>query len=120
MRDVRGALGHIPPLPSKQEYDDVMRRLKAAQAALTLKLQTLREIEGWQRWANVGIQEQPCEKWRRLVRREPRRRTPTGFATCSSSGGRRPISACSEGWRLAAFEKGTRRSVVALGSALRG
>ena len=40
LRDVRGALGHVPPLPSKQEYDDVMRRLKAAQTALTSKLQS--------------------------------------------------------------------------------
>ncbi len=70
LRDVRGALGHLPPLPSKQEYDDVMRRLKAAQAALTSKLQSLREIEGWQRWANVGIQEQLCEKMEALKSEE--------------------------------------------------
>ncbi|MEP7304749.1 MAG: DUF349 domain-containing protein [Acidobacteriota bacterium] len=70
LRDVRGALGHVPPLPSKQDYDDVMRRLKAAQAALTPKLQALREIEGWQRWANVGIQEQLCEKMEALTSEE--------------------------------------------------
>ena len=39
---------------------------QAAQAALTPKLQELREIEGWQRWANVGIQEQLCEKMEAL------------------------------------------------------
>ena len=47
-----------------------MRRLKAAQAALTPKLQALREIEGWQRWANVGIQEQLCEKMEALKSEE--------------------------------------------------
>ena len=71
LRDVRGALGHVPPLPSKQDYDEVTRRLKAAQAVLTPKLQALREIEGWQRWANVGIQEQLCEKMEALKSEEP-------------------------------------------------
>ncbi len=43
-----------------------MRRLKAVQAALTPKLQELRDIEGWQRWANIGIQEQLCQKMEAL------------------------------------------------------
>jgi hypothetical protein len=67
LRDARNTLGHIPPLPSKQEYEEVMRRLKAVQAVLTPKLQALREVEGWQRWANVGIQEQLCEKMEALI-----------------------------------------------------
>jgi hypothetical protein len=66
LRDVRTALGQMPPLPSKQDYDDVMRRLKAAQSALTPKLLELREVADWQRWANVGIQEQLCEKMEAL------------------------------------------------------
>jgi hypothetical protein len=67
LRDVRNALGHIPPLPSKQDYEEVQRRLKALQTLLTPKLQALREVEGWQRWANVGIQEQLCEKMEALI-----------------------------------------------------
>jgi len=67
LRELRAAQGEVPPLPSKQDYDEVIRRLKAAQAALTPKLQELREIEGWQRWANVGIQEQLCEKMEALA-----------------------------------------------------
>jgi len=70
LRDVRGALGRVPPLPSKPDYDGVMRRLKAVQAVLNPKLQALREIEGWQRWANVGIQEQLCEKMEVLTSEE--------------------------------------------------
>ena len=31
----------------------------------------MREVAGWQRWANVGIQEQLCEKWRRSNGRRP-------------------------------------------------
>src|SRR5206468_4720046 len=33
---------------------------------LTAKVQELREVAGWQRWANVGIQEQLCEKMEAL------------------------------------------------------
>jgi hypothetical protein len=67
LRHVRVTLPAVPPLPSRQDHDDVVRRLKAVQAALTPKLQELREIEGWQRWANVGIQEQLCEKMEALT-----------------------------------------------------
>ncbi|HEY2905910.1 MAG TPA: DUF349 domain-containing protein [Vicinamibacterales bacterium] len=70
LRDVRAALGQMPPLPSKQDYDDVMRRLKAVQSALTPKVVELREVADWQRWANVGIQEQLCEKMEALAQVE--------------------------------------------------
>ncbi len=66
LRDVRAALGAMPQLPSKQDYDEIMHRLKAAQSALTPKVQELREVAGWQRWANVGIQEQLAEKMEAL------------------------------------------------------
>ncbi len=62
LRDVRAVLAAVPPLPSKQDYDEVVRRLKEVQGALTPKLQELRDLEDWQRWANVGIQDQLCEK----------------------------------------------------------
>jgi hypothetical protein len=67
LRDIRGALGAMPPLPSKKDYDEAMRRLKAVHAALTPKVQELREVADWQRWANVGIQEQLCEKMTALA-----------------------------------------------------
>jgi hypothetical protein len=67
LRDVRAALGTMPPLPSKKDYDEALRRLKASQAALTPKVQELREISDWQRWANIGIQEQLCEKMEALA-----------------------------------------------------
>jgi hypothetical protein len=66
LRDVRAALGGIPPLPSKRDYEESVRRLKAVQAALTPKVQELRDVADWQRWANVGIQEQLCEKMEAL------------------------------------------------------
>jgi hypothetical protein len=67
VRDIRTALGQMPQLPSKADYEDALRRLKAAQTALTPKVQELREIADWQRWANIGIQEQLCEKMEALA-----------------------------------------------------
>src|SRR5215831_12955192 len=66
LRDVRDALADLPPLPSRKDYEDVVHRLKAAHAALAPKVQDLREVSEWQRWANVGIQEQLCEKMEAL------------------------------------------------------
>ena len=66
LKDVRTALGSLPQLPSKKDYDDLMKRFKAAQTALMPKVQELRDIADWQRWANVGIQEQLCEKMEAL------------------------------------------------------
>jgi hypothetical protein len=66
LRDVRTALGSLPALPSKAEHDDIVQRLKAIQSALTPRVQELREVAGWQRWANIGIQEQLVEKMEAL------------------------------------------------------
>ena len=66
LRDLRTALGAIPQLPSKRDYEEIVRRLKAAQTALIPKVQELRDVADWQRWANVGIQEQLCEKMEAL------------------------------------------------------
>jgi hypothetical protein len=66
MRDLRTTLATMPQLPSKKDYDEIVQRLRAAQTALLPKLQELREVASWQRWANVGIQEQLCEKMEAL------------------------------------------------------
>ena len=66
LRDVRAALGAVPPLPTRQDYEAITTRLKAALALLTPKAQELREADDWQRWANVGVQEQLCAKMEAL------------------------------------------------------
>jgi hypothetical protein len=66
LRDVRAALADVPPLPSRQDFESVSERLKAAQNALAPRVRDLREVSEWQRWANVGIQEQLCEKMEAL------------------------------------------------------
>jgi uncharacterized protein DUF349 len=62
LRDIRAALASMPPLPTRQDFDEAMRRLKAAQSALLPKTQELREAEEWKRFANVSVQEQLCAK----------------------------------------------------------
>ena len=66
LRDLRQAVSSIPPLPSRKDYEEISKRLKAAQAAITPKVQELRNVADWQRWANVGIQEQLAEKMEAL------------------------------------------------------
>ena len=66
LRDIRTTLAAVPPLPSKRDFEDVVHRLKAALAALMPRVQELRDVADWQRWANVGIQEQLCEKMEAL------------------------------------------------------
>ena len=66
VRDVRAALNSIPPLPTKQDFEEIARRLRAAQEALTPKVLELREADDWQRWANVGVQEQLIAKMEAL------------------------------------------------------
>jgi len=70
LRDVRAALADIPPLPSRQDFEHVSTKLKLAQEAIAPRVRDLREVADWQRWANVGIQEQLCEKMEAL-RAEP-------------------------------------------------
>jgi Domain of Unknown Function (DUF349) len=62
LRDVKAALNAIPPLPSRQDFEEIARRLRAAQDGLTPKVLELREADDWQRWANVGVQEQLIAK----------------------------------------------------------
>ncbi len=66
LKDIRTALSSVPQLPSKKDYEEIVRRCKAAQTALMPKVQELRDLADWQRWANVGIQEQLCDKMEAL------------------------------------------------------
>lgn len=66
LRDLRTALSAVAPLPSRRDYEEITHRLKAAQSAMMPKVQELRDVADWQRWANVGIQEQLCEKMEAL------------------------------------------------------
>src|SRR5207244_8222427 len=51
-RDVRAALADVPPLPSRQDFEQISERLKTAQEALGPRVRDLRAVADWQRWAN--------------------------------------------------------------------
>jgi len=57
LRDIRAALDAPGPLPSRQDQQTVVSRLKAVQSLIFPRVQDLREADGWERWANAGVQE---------------------------------------------------------------
>lgn len=67
LRDVRTALDEEKSLPSRQDQDELARRLKAVQALLVPRVQELRDLDEWQRWANAGVQEELCRRLEALV-----------------------------------------------------
>jgi hypothetical protein len=67
LRDVRTALAGLPPLPSRAAHEEISSRLKNALTTLSAKVQELRELTDWQRWANLGLQEQLCVKMEALA-----------------------------------------------------
>jgi len=89
LRDVRAALADLPALPSKREHDEMTERLKTVQTELGAKVQELRELTDWKRWANLGVQEQLCGKMEALVSLED----PLEIA--------RQVHALQEQWRAA-------------------
>ena len=69
LRDLRTALSDLPGLPPTlmaREREELVGRLKTAKVALTTKVQELRELTDWQRWANLGVQGQLCMKMEAL------------------------------------------------------
>ncbi|HOC18152.1 MAG TPA: DUF349 domain-containing protein [Vicinamibacterales bacterium] len=70
IRQARAALEEEKSLPSRQDHDEVTRRLKAVIAALVPRAQELRDMDEWQRWANAGVQEELCRQVEALVQEE--------------------------------------------------
>jgi hypothetical protein len=62
LRDARAALDEAAPLPGREDREGVDARLKAILAALFPKVQELRDMDEWQRWANAGVQEELCQR----------------------------------------------------------
>ena len=62
LRVARQALEKPPPLPSRRDHDQVTRRLKEAAGTLIGRVRELRDFADWQRWANLGVQEELCQE----------------------------------------------------------
>ncbi|MCA1586135.1 MAG: DUF349 domain-containing protein [Acidobacteria bacterium] len=67
LKEIKLAVGTMGPLPVKQDRDDLTVRLQAVRAAVTPRLQEMREAEEWKRWANVQVQEELSVKMEGLV-----------------------------------------------------
>ena len=61
LRVARQALEKLPPLPSRRDHDQLTRRLKEGAGTLLGKVRELRDFADWQRWANLGVQEELCQ-----------------------------------------------------------
>ena len=67
IKDVKLAIGTMGPLPNPQDREDLTVRMQAVRAAVTPRLEELRNAEEWKRWANVQVQEDLCTKMEALV-----------------------------------------------------
>ncbi|MPY89755.1 MAG: DUF349 domain-containing protein [Luteitalea sp.] len=61
-RDVRVAAEGIGALPTRQDHIHMASRLRGVQTTLFAKLQEIREVDDWKRWANAGVQEEICQQ----------------------------------------------------------
>ena len=66
LRDIRAALEERPPLPSKQDRQEIQARLEASREILGPRVQALRDADEWQRWANLQVQEELCREMEAL------------------------------------------------------
>lgn len=62
LRELRAALDHPGPFPTRQDHDRTLEKLRGLQSQLTPRLQELRDAEDWRRWANATVQEELCAK----------------------------------------------------------
>jgi uncharacterized protein DUF349 len=61
LRDVRTLLDQ-PSLAAGKEHADLGARLRAVQSTLAPRVKELRDLDEWQRWANVEVQEKLCAR----------------------------------------------------------
>jgi hypothetical protein len=67
LRDLKTTLQEIPPLPTPKDHETIVKRLKAVQAEILPRIQTLRDTDRWQRWANAAVQEELCARMEDLA-----------------------------------------------------
>ena len=66
LRRTRQALEEAGPLLAGAERAALGRRLRNAQTALLGRVRELRDFADWQRWANLGVQEELCREMEAL------------------------------------------------------
>ena len=66
LRRTRQALEELGSLASSPDRAALGRRLRNAQTALVGRVRELRDFADWQRWANLGVQEELCREMEAL------------------------------------------------------
>jgi hypothetical protein len=67
VKELRDALDDPGALPSREDRDRVLERLRAAHAALAPRARELREADDWKRFANATVQEELCARAEALL-----------------------------------------------------
>ena len=67
LRVARQTVEKPPPLPSRRDQEHMTRRLKEGVGELLGKVRELRDFADWQRWANLGVQEELCQEMEALA-----------------------------------------------------
>jgi hypothetical protein len=67
LRDARAAVDEAAPLPTRQDQEQIAARLEQAMSTLFPRVQELRDMDDWQRWANAGVQEELCQQVEKLL-----------------------------------------------------
>lgn len=96
LRVVRQTLDKPPSLPSRRDQEQITRRLKEGTATLLGKVRELRDFADWQRWANLGVQEELCQEMEVLAS------PPEGAAEAPAAEVARALTDLMKRWRQAA------------------
>ena len=67
LRGLRRLIDDPGPIP-RRERESVTRKLRRAHAGLLGRVRELRDFADWQRWANLGIQEELCRRMEELTK----------------------------------------------------
>ncbi|MGE5814786.1 MAG: DUF349 domain-containing protein, partial [Acidobacteriota bacterium] len=69
VKELREAIENPGTLPSREDRDHVIERLRAAQSALVPRARELREADDWRRFANATVQEELCARAEALLQK---------------------------------------------------
>jgi hypothetical protein len=69
VKELREAIDSPGMLPTREDRDRVLERLRAAQSALVPRARDLREADEWKRFANATVQEELCARAEALLQK---------------------------------------------------
>jgi hypothetical protein len=70
VREARAAIDESAPLATRQDRDAIDARLRAVLSTLAPRVQELRDMDEWEKWANAGVQEELCQQAEQLAQVE--------------------------------------------------